>query len=702
MAVAVERNSVRFGPFRVDLKTQRLYRDQIWIKLPRQSFLILKMLLARPGEVVTREELRTALWPSDTFVDFDHGLNNAVNRIRVALNDGAEAPTYIETLPRVGYRFVGQIPTNTSGEPEAASAPTVASEWTRDFAHFNRRRALWVIAVLVVLAAAFLSWQWPEPAPVLGNYKQITYDGQRKGDGLATDGQRVYFPAKTPEGYAIAQVSSNGGAAVLLATSLGSDLRLLDLSPDGSELLVLPSSQDDSEEQLYAISVPDGAPRRISDVTATSAGWSPDGQYFVYVHGNALFTASRIGADVRKIVELPDPPYQPRISPDGSIVRFVLPGRGVSHSELWDINIDGTGLHQVLPNWNKGQAEGNWTRDGRYFLFNAWANGRLGIWAVPRRATLLNPHSKPVLLTPGNSNITLPVQSPDGKKLFVSVGTTRMEVMRFQAESGKFVPHLPISGTGFNFTHDGQHVIYTRLPGFDLIRSRIDGSEQVKLLQGSSLQMVRWGRLSPDEKQIAVAEGTNNVGIYLVPTEGGKPELVLSGHYLAPDWSPDGNSLVFRDVTQEPSSLGVVDLRTKKASAIPESQDMWRPRWSTDGRYIAAIRLKDGAVVLFDFEKQQWRKASDGRSDYPAWSPDGRYLYFVSLQGTANAVISEQSLYRYEIRSGKQELVTSLRDLRHDTLEHFISWIGFAPDGSVLALRDNTTVDIYSLDWIAP
>jgi DNA-binding winged helix-turn-helix (wHTH) protein len=108
MAVAVERGAVLFGPFSVDPKTQRLLRDGVRIKLPRQSFLFLQMLLARPGEVVTRDELRAALWPSDTFVDFDHGLNNAANRLRLALNDTADTPTYIETLPRLGYRFIGE------------------------------------------------------------------------------------------------------------------------------------------------------------------------------------------------------------------------------------------------------------------------------------------------------------------------------------------------------------------------------------------------------------------------------------------------------------------------------------------------------------------------------------------------------------------------------------------------------------------
>ena len=90
------------------------------------------------------------------------------------------------------------------------------------------------------------------------------------------------------------------------------------------------------------------------------------------------------------------------------------------------------------------------------------------------------------------------------------------------------------------------------------------------------------------------------------------------------------------------------------------------------------------------------------RRCFPTWSPDGKYLYFISAQGTANTPISEQSLYRIVMNSAKQELVTNLRELRHDSVGHFISWIGFAPDGSILALRDNTTVDIFSLDWISP
>src|SRR6516162_1854894 len=97
---------IPFGPFEADLASQELRKQGVRLRLPRQSFQILKMLLERPGEVVSREELRAKLWPADTFVDFDHGLNAAVKRLRDALGDTAENPRYIETLPRHGYRFI--------------------------------------------------------------------------------------------------------------------------------------------------------------------------------------------------------------------------------------------------------------------------------------------------------------------------------------------------------------------------------------------------------------------------------------------------------------------------------------------------------------------------------------------------------------------------------------------------------------------
>ena len=112
---------VRFGPFEVDLHTHELWKYGTRIRLVGQPFEILALLLSKPGELVTREELRGRLWPGDTFVDFNHGLNAAVNKLREALSDSAENPRYIETLPRRGYRFIAII------EPRIAPAARPAS-----------------------------------------------------------------------------------------------------------------------------------------------------------------------------------------------------------------------------------------------------------------------------------------------------------------------------------------------------------------------------------------------------------------------------------------------------------------------------------------------------------------------------------------------------------------------------------------------
>src|SRR5207244_3615052 len=105
----VHRGVIRFGVFEVDLPAGRIRRNGLRVHLQDQPFRVLAMLLERPGEVVTREDLRARLWPSDTFVDFDHGLNAAVKRLRDALGDSAENPRFVETLARRGYRFLAPV-----------------------------------------------------------------------------------------------------------------------------------------------------------------------------------------------------------------------------------------------------------------------------------------------------------------------------------------------------------------------------------------------------------------------------------------------------------------------------------------------------------------------------------------------------------------------------------------------------------------
>src|SRR6185436_10534093 len=153
---------VRFGPFELDLRTGELRKSGVRISLPDQPFQLLKTLLDRPGELVTREELRRRLWSAETFVDFEHGLNAAVRRLRDALGDSADVPRFVETVPRRGYRFVAPVirqpvgvetpPSRPAAESngEASPTPIATPAW-----RLTRARAFG-IAVFTLVAAAGL------------------------------------------------------------------------------------------------------------------------------------------------------------------------------------------------------------------------------------------------------------------------------------------------------------------------------------------------------------------------------------------------------------------------------------------------------------------------------------------------------------------------------------------------------------------
>src|SRR5580658_5600837 len=123
-APATSRQCVRFGAFELDLRSEELRKHGNKVKLLGQPLKILAILLARPGEMVTREALRKELWPEDTFVDFDSGLNSAIKKLREALGDSRESSRFIETLPRRGYRFIAPVEETES----AAPGPSTSSE----------------------------------------------------------------------------------------------------------------------------------------------------------------------------------------------------------------------------------------------------------------------------------------------------------------------------------------------------------------------------------------------------------------------------------------------------------------------------------------------------------------------------------------------------------------------------------------------
>ena len=160
---------LRFGNFEADLRSGELRKAGVKLKFGGQPFQVLSILLEHPGEVVTREELQKRLWP-DTFVDVDHNLNTAINKIREVLGDSAESPRFVETLPRRGYRFIGELERPVGPVVEPVVEPVVRVEPDRG----SRSRQSWlkiaagVLAILVVALAAFIAYRWRREAASAG------------------------------------------------------------------------------------------------------------------------------------------------------------------------------------------------------------------------------------------------------------------------------------------------------------------------------------------------------------------------------------------------------------------------------------------------------------------------------------------------------------------------------------------------------
>jgi eukaryotic-like serine/threonine-protein kinase len=573
-----------------------------------------------------------------------------------------------------------------------------------------QRRWMWPLTVggAAIIVAAVLSYflMSPLPPPRVLRTIQLTSDGRWKTayllgsvpPPLLTDGARVYFNEIASGGSPLMQVSASGGEAAVLTASLESP-GLLDISPDRSELLVANPIGPQPEAPLSLLPLPAGSPRPLADLVGHDGAWSPDGQRIVYSNDADLFLTSRDGTLRRKLISASGRVFWPRWSPDGKTLRFTVADARTNATSLWQVSADGTNLRSQLPSWNSPPAEccGNWTLDGKYFVFQSTRNGKTDVWAMRERAGIFRRASAdPVQLTTGQMNTLAPLPSQDGKKLFVIGAMPRGELVRYDAKSGQFVPYLAgISADEEDFSRDGRWVTYVAYPEGTLWRSRIDGSERLQLtFPPTKVFLPRW---SPDGKQIAFSATLPGRpwSIHVVSAAGGTPAQVTTGQQNEGDvgWSPDGNSLVFGWVGASTGSLHLLDMRTHRVSDLPGSEGLFSPRWSPDGRYIAAIpAAQQVKLLVLDRLSQKWSELAKGAIGYPSWSRDGKYIYFDTTTG---------DFMRVRISDHKLEPVVSLKGLSRAS-GPWSQWAGLALDDSPLLLRDASVQEIYALDWEAP
>jgi serine/threonine protein kinase/Tol biopolymer transport system component len=558
--------------------------------------------------------------------------------------------------------------------------------------------------VILAIAATFVWLRLPQTPPRVLATTQLTKDGVPKY-GVLTDGSRLYIG----ESKGLAQAAVTGGETSLIPTPFPA-VFLQDISPDHSQLLVENMHGFEAHE-FWALPLPSGPPHRIADVTGYEGKWSPDGRQLVFAKGNRVYIAKADGTDAHEVFTGPSVANLRasgfQFSPDSTCIRFTFLNEGGERSlSIWEVRADGTNLHPLLPGLKNRASEccGIWSSDGRYFLFLINDSPLLGggnIWALRESHSAFRKYSSRLFqLTAGPTLFGAMTWSPDGKKLFAQGLQNRGELIRYDAQRRAFVPFLSgIWASDLRFSLDGQWVAYVSYPEGTLWRSRVDGSDRLQLT--NSPVFAAQPRWSPDGTQIAFMDiqAGRPWKIWIISAQGGAAQEMLAENLpqLDPGWSPDGKQMVFsRSITNE-QNIQLLDLDSKKMSIIPGSQGLYSPRWSPDGRYIAALTTVQTKIVIFDFKSQTWSDWVSGhRFAYPTWSPDGKYLFFETW------LTDTPGYYRVKLGQTRGELLVDLKDLHQFFTEDLGVWSGITSDGSPLFVRDTSTDEIYALDLELP
>ena len=360
-----------------------------------KAFRVLLHLLRNPQKLIPKQELLDAVW-GETAVS-ENSLTRSVALLRRLLGDEARDPRYIETVATVGYRWVCKVEVveESAGAVEAPFEPVVPPEADKRAA-IQKRIWTWAfagaVAMALCLAAAIWYLRRPLPPPRITAYTQITHDGRSKGLG-GTDGNRLYFTYLSPN--SIAQVGVNGGEIAPLPITLpGIDSSLLDLSPDGSNALVHVRSDSDS---LWVVPLLGGPAKQVG---YEDGAFSPNGASVVYSKGAGEVSVVRSdGTETRKLATVGPIVSGLKWSPDGKVIRFAQAGR------LWELTSNGSGLHQLLPDWREQDIQccGSWTTDGQFYVFIVQSGStERQIWALDeRRGPFRQPPSLPFPLTSG-------------------------------------------------------------------------------------------------------------------------------------------------------------------------------------------------------------------------------------------------------------------------------------------------------------
>ena len=722
---------VTFGLFEADLQSGELWKAGKRIKIQSQPFKVLSILLEHPNEIVSREELQLRLWGKDTIVDFDHSLGTAINKIREALGDSAENPRFVETLARRGYRFIAPVSrppmarmaaevavtslNSSTTQPSEITPPIQVQLQPQPPVHLHGiqregfRILTFALCGLAMLAAAlgagfYFGRSRPAATPV--RISQITHNGRMSPGAPAmenlpstvTDGVRIFSSVIENGRTVLSEISVADGDVMRLsvpseiaAPSLG------DLSPDGSKLLLRSHLSPESEQALWVVPVDGGSALRVANILAHDATWMPDGNGILYAAGNELLVTHLKDGSSASIAALPGRAFWLRWSPDGRLLRFTIIDPIGHTMSLWELPAGSRQPRPVLPAWSNPASDccGTWTADGKYFVFQSAHDGSDDLWMLQGKDV-----SGPTKVTNGPLRFEAPVAARTGHRIFFLGLDTQSALQRYSQQRAEFVPENDFlsQASRVDYSRNRQWVAWTDPQG-QLWRARTDGSQKLQLTPDSmQVFLAHW---SPDGQRLALMarEPGKAWQIYTVPIEGGSPQALLNENRNAadPSWSADGKSLVFGRVPdlmgKESGSRAIqlLDLRTSSITPLPGSEGLFSPRWSPDGRYIAAISLDQRNLMLYDLANKSWRLLAQTSVADPVWSADSSAIYIHAFMADT------QPIYRVEIPSGRLQQVADLASFRAGEAADYF-FVGITPDNVPLVRARSSTGNLYTLN----
>jgi Tol biopolymer transport system component/DNA-binding winged helix-turn-helix (wHTH) protein len=737
MATPTQTVRLSFDRFEVDVRAGELWRGTRKVRCQRQPFRVLCALAERQGELVSREELQHAIWGNDLPADADHSLGIAINKLREALGDSAESPRFVETLSRRGYRFIAPVAfigadnslgaPQSEGETDPTSAPgpvigsglliepplsrlapaAVTSQTVRN----PRQPTLILVAIALLLfglLGGFLVAHIHGPAAAAPyRISQITHNDSifpgvlemESYPVIASDGTRLYSSVLDNGQTEIASIDPLSGEMqpLTLPSEVANPL-LTDISPDGSRLLVRSQPSSDSEQPIWVVPREGGSALRAGNIRAHDAVWMPDGESVLFAVGDNLNVIRLVDGTVTPFATLSGRAFRMQWSPDGKLLRYTLLDPLVHTSSLWQIAHGGK-PQPLLSGWTHPPSEccGVWTPDGEHFVFASVHGGASDLWLMPGNHT-----TGQTRMTNGPLQFTAPIAGRGDNLLYFVGLDSRSELQRYDAASRRFVVEQGfLSGAmRVSYSMDRQWVAWTDGSGHLWRAHALDGSQKVQLT-GGDLQvfLARW---APDGQHLmAMARKPGQAWrLYLVSATGGlvEPALHEKRNEADPTWSPDGRQVAFGRTSdlmgREPGTkqIEVLDLATHAVTGVPGSEGLFSPRWSPDGRWIAALTLGEQRLMIYDVAAHTWQGvAGNLHGADPVWASgavDALYIH--------QAFSNPQTIDRISIPDDAVTRIATLTGpLVSDKADYV--FVGITRDDAPLVRVRTATANIYSL-----